>query len=97
MILTYDSEGVNPLPDDITNKIVIIDAKCLSPEYQQAKYQLFKAVSGFGCHRANQGTAVIGYHLADKEHTRWERYELIGVANRKLLALLKQEQVESQS
>lgn len=88
MILTKDTDGVVALPDDITGKIVVVDAKHLAPQYQQAKYQLFKAEAGFGCHKANRGTAVIGYHIVDKEHTRWERHELIGVVNRRLLAQL---------
>jgi hypothetical protein len=95
-MLTADSDGVTPLPDDITGKVVVIAPQCFAGEYQHPKYQLFMAETGFGCKKTNTGTGVIGYHLFDKEKTRWERYELIGVANRRLVAqLIPKKEVKS--
>jgi hypothetical protein len=87
-MLTKESDGVLPLPDDITNKVCVINPTCLADGYKQPKYQLFFAESGFGCHKENKGTAVFGVFLADKERTRFERYEFIGIANSRLIIQL---------
>lgn len=87
-MLTKDSEGVLPLPDDITNKVCVINPTLLADGFKDPKYQLFFAEGGFGCHKHNKGSAVFGVFLADKERTRFERYEFIGVASKALIIQL---------
>lgn len=59
-------------------KFVIIDPDFFKPEYREAKYQLFYAVSGFGCDPSKMGNAVFGTDIS--ESYRQERYNILGIA-----------------
>lgn len=65
------------------NQFVIISPKYFKPEYRDAKYQLFYAVGGFGCHPDKMGNAVFGADF--EEMYRQERYNILGVATEKAI------------
>lgn len=67
--------------------IVILDlSQCgFKEEYNNAKFQLFYAESGFGCDPDKMGNGVFGYFVADKEYCRVERHQVIGVISKESL------------
>lgn len=65
--------------NNIAGMVVVVSPKSLKREYQNERNQLYYAVSGNGTKINSMGNAVFCYNLATKEHTRWERYDLLGV------------------
>ena len=61
--------------------VCIIPLSKLKEPYRQPKFQLFRLLNGFGCFPDTTGNACLGYFCADKEHCRWERYNIIGIGN----------------
>jgi hypothetical protein len=67
---------------DIKGKVVAIKAEVLNPEYRRGDMQLVYAVGGFGTSASSRGNAVYCYHLNDGTHTRFERYQVLGVVKK---------------
>jgi hypothetical protein len=65
--------------ESIKGKVVAIKASVLNPEYRRGDVQLVYAVSGFGVEANSRGNAVFCYHLNNGKHTRFERYEVLGI------------------
>lgn len=65
--------------NNIAGMVVVVSPKSLKREYQNERNQLYYAVSGNSTKINSMGNAVFCYNLATKEHTRWERYDLLGV------------------
>jgi hypothetical protein len=65
--------------EGIEGKVVAIKAAVFSPEYRRGDCQLVYAVRGNGAPANPRGNAVYCYHLNTGEHTRFERYEVLGV------------------
>ena len=63
--------------ESIIGKVVVIDAEPKRYEYQHAAYQLVLADGGNGA-SGGRGQAVFGICLATGEHSRWERYDVLG-------------------
>ena len=63
--------------ESIIGKVVVIDAEPKRYEYQHAAYQLVLADGGNGA-SSGRGQAVFGTCLATGEHSRWERYDVLG-------------------
>ena len=63
--------------ESIIGKVVVIDAEPKRYEYQHAAYQLVLADGGNGA-SGGRGQAVFGTCLATGEHSRWERYDVLG-------------------
>ena len=61
----------------IVGKVVVINAEPKRYEYQHAAYQLVLAEGGNGA-TGGRGQAVFGTCLATGEHSRWERYDVLG-------------------
>lgn len=64
----------NRLNADLTGKVVVLDPKYLSSQYQALKWRLFRAEGGFGCSPETEGKAVFGTFLADGEEARMEGF-----------------------
>ena len=64
---------------DYTDKLLIIRANWLKPEYRTPENQLFLAQCGFGCDPSKMGRAVVGTFIADGEEARMERGDFIGI------------------
>ena len=69
------------MESDIKSKLVVIKPEALSPEYRSAEYQLGICRTGFGCRPDASGTAVYIDKLSNGETSRFERYEIAGVAD----------------
>ncbi len=65
--------------NNLTGKVVVIAPDSIKREYLSDRNQLIYVTGGNGARLNAMGTAVYGYNLATKEHTRWERYDLLGV------------------
>ncbi len=64
--------------DSIENKMIAIKASAFSPEYRRDDMQLVFATHGKGTRANARGNAVYCYHLNNGEHTRFERYDVLG-------------------
>ncbi|MDF9409903.1 hypothetical protein L7E55_16380 [Pelotomaculum isophthalicicum JI] len=71
------------IPNDygmsIENKVVVIRAERLRPEYRTADRQLVLAVGGFGAHANARGRAVYTVNLYSGKESRWNREDVLGV------------------
>jgi hypothetical protein len=65
--------------EDLKGKVVAIKAGVLRPEYRRADKQLVLVDSGGGSGGNAHGTAMFCYRLDNGQHTRFERYDVLGV------------------
>ena len=81
----FDCTDYRPLAEGETyeNKYVIVRPEFFKPEYREARYQLFYAVSGFGCDPNKLGGKIFG-RFCD-EITSIRRENVLGVATQKAL------------
>ncbi len=66
---------------DIENKIVVVRPSVLRAEHRIATKQIYIAKSGNGVKAQSRGTAVYCDNLYTGNHTRFERYDFMGVLN----------------
>lgn len=70
------------IPDDkrerIENKVVVIRAENLRPEYRTADKQLVLATGGFGAHANARGRAVYTINLYSGKESRWNQEDILG-------------------
>lgn len=69
----------NNYAESIEGKVVAIKSEVFSPEYRRGDMQLVYAVRGNGVSANPRGNAVYCYHLNDGTHTRFERYDVLGM------------------
>lgn len=69
----------NDYGQSIENKVVVIRAERLRPEYRTADKQLVLAVGGFGTHANARGRAVYTVNLYSGKEYRWNREDILGV------------------
>lgn len=71
------------IPNDygmsIENKVVVIRASRLRPEYRTAQNQLVLATGGFGTHANSRGRAVYTANLYSGKESRWNREDILGI------------------
>lgn len=84
-MLNQQSRGVGELEDDLTGDVLILKDTELSVDYQQPKFQLWRAERGFGCLQNTTGRAVFATALVDGEEARWSRQDFIGIASKALV------------
>ena len=65
--------------DNLANKIVVVRPSVLRAEHRIAQKQLYIARSGNGVKAESLGTAVYCDNIYSGNHTRFERYDFIGV------------------
>ena len=65
----------------LEGKVVVIKASSLRPEYATADHQLVLATGGNGCRPDARGRAVFCTNLYTGKQGRWERYDVLGVAD----------------
>ncbi|MCG9968403.1 hypothetical protein L9W92_10095 [Pelotomaculum terephthalicicum JT] len=69
----------NDYGESIENKVVVIRAERLRPEYRTADKQLVLAVGGFGAYANARGRAVYTVNLYSGKEYRWNREDILGV------------------
>ena len=84
-IADYQSEPItaeqcypHDYAQDINGKVVAIKAEVLRSEYRRGDRQLVWVDGGNGARGNARGNAVFCYHLYDGNHTRFERYDVLG-------------------
>ncbi|MCM1565163.1 MAG: hypothetical protein NC238_04220 [Dehalobacter sp.] len=65
--------------ENIENKVVIIRAECLHPEYRTADKQLVLVTGGFGAYGNSRGRAVYTVNLYSGKESRWNREDILGL------------------
>jgi hypothetical protein len=65
--------------EDLNGKVVAIKADVLRPEYRRADMQMVLVDGGSGARGDARGSAVFCQRLCDGKHTRFERYDVLGV------------------
>lgn len=63
---------------DINGKVIAIDPKVLTPEFQRADRQLYLVTGGFGASANSRGSAVFCTNLHTGKNTRYERMDVMG-------------------
>ena len=53
MVILMTKADTVPLSNDITDKLVLVKEEYFDEVYKEARYQLVKAVGGFGCNAGN--------------------------------------------
>jgi len=66
---------------DFENKLIIVKADILAPEYRRAEHQLVLCTGGFGSHPNARGNAVFVEELYSGAKMRYERYQVEGLAD----------------
>ena len=80
-ILTAADCIPNGLDENLEGKVIIIKPEVLSPEYRRSERQLKFTSGGFGCSPDALGTAVFCKDLHSGKESRFERYDVLGVAD----------------
>ena len=65
--------------DDLNNRVVVIRADVLRPEYRSARYQLRLCTGGFGASPHSRGSACYCKDLVTGKDSRFERRDILGV------------------
>ena len=78
-VLTFDSCTPMHECDNIENCIVVVRPSVLRPEHRIPQKQIYFAKSGNGIKNHSFGTAVYCDNLYTGKHTRFERYDFMGV------------------
>lgn len=81
------------MKNDLKNKVVVIKAEILSPEYQTASHQLMLATDGFGCSPEARGKAVFGVNIYSGNKEQWTRYDILGVMDEEKLPIWAREKL----
>ncbi|MDL2237888.1 hypothetical protein LJC56_08700 [Christensenellaceae bacterium OttesenSCG-928-K19] len=77
------------------DQYIIMNPDSLLPEYRNADNQLYLAVGGFGCSPTASGRAVYCKNLIDGEEERWDRANVLGVADRSKLPEWAQNRIKA--
>jgi len=84
----------NDYGQSIENKVVVIRAERLRPEYRTADKQLVLAVGGFGAYANARGRAVYTVNLYSGKESRWNREDILGVLKPEYLPDWAKEQLK---
>lgn len=80
--------------ESLEGKLVIIRPASLAPEYRTADCQLGYALGGFGCSPSSRGRAVYFEELYSGKRCRWDRTDILGIADREKLPDWAKEKAE---
>ena len=65
--------------DDLNNRVVVIKAEILRPEYRSIGHQLKLCTGGFGASPNSRGSACFCTDLRTGKESRFERWDILGV------------------
>jgi len=71
--------------DNLENKVIVIDANVLKPEYRRATHQLMLCTGGFGSHPNARGRTCYCISLYDGHRTQFWRQDVIGTMSEEKL------------
>lgn len=64
---------------DLEGEIIVIDHTLLRPEYRTETHQIVRCTGGNGARVDARGSAVFCDYLYKDKHTRFERYDVLGI------------------
>lgn len=67
--------------ESLEKQLIILSPSSLAPEYRTADCQLGYAIDGFGCAPKSRGQAVFVEELYSGEVSRWDRSDILGLAD----------------
>jgi hypothetical protein len=76
----------NALNMDLTDKVVVLDARYFTAAHHDVKSRLFRVEGGYGAVPYTLGKALVGTFLSDGERTRMEGYMVERIATEEDLA-----------
>ena len=76
--LTKDDCDPISYADSILDKVIVIKAKVLRPEYQRATRQIKLCTGGFGAYGNSRGSACFCTDLLSGKESRFERRDVLG-------------------
>jgi hypothetical protein len=79
--VTRDACLTGGLGEDITGKLVVVRPEVMQRDRRTADYQYFLADGGNGCRADAIGSAVFGQTLYTGKRLRWERANILGLAD----------------
>lgn len=71
--------------DDLNNKVVVVKAEILRPEYRSIGHQLKLCNGGFGASPNSRGSACFCTDLRTGKESRFERWDILGVLDESAL------------
>jgi len=92
--LTQDACLSGGLGEDITGKLVVIRPNVMHRDRRTADYQYFLADGGNGCRAEAIGRAIFGQNLYTGKRSRWERQDILGIADPQKLPDWAKERLE---
>jgi hypothetical protein len=84
-VFTLDHCIPNSDTADYENQLVILKPEVLKEEYRNQHNQLWIAQNGFGMTFGAKGQSVFAECLHDGEHSRWQRSNFLGIADKEKL------------
>lgn len=75
----FRKDEIAPISGELQGKTLILDPRCVSPQYQTREFLLWVANGGFGCTEGLRGRAVFAKCVGDGESARWSRNEFVGI------------------
>jgi hypothetical protein len=80
-------EGFIPIAyeDDLKDKVIVIRAEVLKPEYQRATRQYQLCTGGFGASPNSRGSACFCTNLYSGKTSRYERMDVLGIVPKEQL------------
>ena len=67
--------------ESILNKVIVVNAEYLRPEYQRAPYQLLYVTGGNGANANARGTKVFTTNLLNGKGNVFRRHEVLGIVD----------------
>ncbi len=80
--------------DNYEGQVLVIKPSTLKDEFKTTDFQLFLAVTGFGCYPDTMGTSVSGIFLKDDDRASFSRHDFIGVIKDEYLPEWAQEKLK---
>lgn len=93
--LTLDACLSGGLGENIEGKLVVIRPDIMYQDRRTADYQYFLADGGNGCRAEAIGCAVFGQNLYTSKRSRWERADILGIADLEKLPGWAKQRLES--
>jgi hypothetical protein len=78
-LIESTDERLRPLVGDIKGQILVLNWGLLGRRFQMPRFQLVKAIGGFGCNDGSPGK-IFGASICDGEQDAYRRGNFIGIA-----------------
>lgn len=84
-MITRETPGLLPLPDDLTGRTLVLAPDKLGARFQLPKFQIVRATGGFGCKPQSLGTKVYVEFVCDGDEATYTSGAFIGEASPEMI------------